>query len=86
MRILTRYVLSEFLKVLLVSLAGMTLMLLLVGIIREALNQGLGVKQTLMLIPYVLPDVLRFTVPAAMLFAGCSVFGRLASANESHRH
>ena len=82
MRILTRYVLSEFLKVLLVSLAGMTLMLLLVGIIREALNQGLGVKQTLMLIPYVLPDVLRFTVPAAMLFAGCSVFGRLASANE----
>ncbi len=82
MRILTRYVLSEMLKVFLVSLAGMTLFLLLVGLFREAYNQGLGVQQVLLLIPYVLPEALRFSVPATILFAACSVFGRLASANE----
>ena len=82
MRILTRYVLSELLKVFLVALAGMTLFLLLVGLFREAYNQGLGLKQVLLLIPYVLPEALRFSVPATILFAACSVFGRLASSNE----
>lgn len=82
MRILTRYVLSELLKVFLVALAGMTLFLLLVGLFREAYNQGLGLKQVLLLIPFVLPEALRFSVPATILFAACSVFGRLASANE----
>ena len=72
MRILTRYVLSELLKVFLVSLAGMTLFLLLVGLFREAYNQGLGLKQVLQLIPYVLPEALRFSVPATMLFAAAA--------------
>ncbi len=82
MRILTRYVLSELLKAFLVALAGMTLFLLLVGLFREAYNQGLGLQQVFQLIPYVLPEALRFSVPATILFAACSVFGRLASANE----
>ena len=82
MRILTRYVLAELLKVFLVALTGLTLFLLLIGLFREAYYQGLGLKQVLMLIPYVLPEALRFAIPATILFAACSVFGRLASANE----
>jgi lipopolysaccharide export system permease protein len=82
MPIITRYVLSELLKVFLVSLAGMTLFFLLFGLVKEAYQEGLGLKQILLLIPYVLPDALRFSVPATILFGACSVFGRLASGNE----
>jgi lipopolysaccharide export system permease protein len=82
MRILTRYVLFELLKVFLVSLTGMTLFFLLVGVFKEAYLQGLGFKQVLLLIPYVLPQALLFAIPAAVLFGACSVFGRLASGNE----
>jgi lipopolysaccharide export system permease protein len=82
MRILTRYVLLELLKVFLVSVTGMTLLFLMVGLIREAYLNGLGVKQIVMLLPYVLPEALQFAVPATTLFAACSVFGRMASSNE----
>ena len=82
MRILTRYILAELLKVFLAALAGVTLMFLLFGVLKEAYLEGLGFKQVLLLIPYVLPEAMRFSVPAAMLFAGCNVFGRLSSANE----
>ncbi len=82
MRILTRYVLTELIEVFLVSVTGMTIFMLLIGLFREAYNQGLGLKQVVLLIPYVLPDALRFAVPATILFAACSVFGRLASSNE----
>ncbi|MCC7085992.1 MAG: LptF/LptG family permease [Pirellulales bacterium] len=82
MRILTRYVMFELLKVFLVSVAGMTLLFILVGVFREAYSNGLGAKQIFMLLPYVLPEALQFAVPATTLFAACSVFGRLASSNE----
>ena len=82
MRILTRYVLFELIKVFLVALTGMTLFMVLVGVSREALSQGLGLKQILMLIPYILPDALRFAVPGTILFAACSTYGRLAASNE----
>jgi lipopolysaccharide export system permease protein len=82
MRILTRYVLLELLKVFLVSAAGMTLLFILVGVIQQAYMNGLGAKQIALLLPYVLPQALQFSVPATTLFAVCSVFGRLASGNE----
>ncbi|HEX3999214.1 MAG TPA: LptF/LptG family permease [Pirellulales bacterium] len=82
MRILTRYVLFELIKVFLIALTGMTLFMVLVGVVREAYSQGLGLKQILLLIPYILPDSLRFAVPGTVLFATCSVYGRMASTNE----
>jgi lipopolysaccharide export system permease protein len=82
MRILTRYILAETLKVFLVSLAGMTLFFLLFGLVKEAYLEGLGLKQVFLLIPFVLPDALRFSVPATILFAACNVFGRMSSGNE----
>ncbi len=82
MKILTRYVLIELVKVFAVSLAGMTLFMILVGVMKEAYSQGLGLKQVALLIPYVLPEALRFAVPGTILLATCSVYGRLASANE----
>ncbi len=82
MRILTRYVLFELLKVFLVALTGITMFMLLVGVGREAYLQGLGLKQIILLIPYILPDMLTFSIPGTILFAACSVYGRMASSNE----
>jgi lipopolysaccharide export system permease protein len=82
MRLITRYVLLELLKVFAVTLAVMTVLMLLVGAAQEAVVQGLGPGPVLRLIPYLLPNALRFAVPGTVLFAACSVFGRMAGWNE----
>jgi lipopolysaccharide export system permease protein len=82
MKILTRYVLSELLQVFLVALTALTLFMLIVGLVKEAQQQGLGLLQIVMLVPYVLPEAMRFAVPGTMLFAVASVFGRLSASNE----
>ena len=75
MKIITRYVLVELLLVFLVALTALKLFKLVVGLVREAQQQGLGLVQILMLVPYVLPEAMRFAVPGTMLFAVASVFG-----------
>jgi len=82
MKIITRYVLFDLLQVFLVALSALTLFMLVVGLVREAQQQGLGLVQILMLVPYVLPEAMRFAVPGTMLFAVASVFGRMSAANE----
>ena len=82
MKIMTRYVLSEMLQVFLVALTALTLFMLVIGLAKEAQQQGLGLMQILALVPFVLPDAMRFAVPGTMLFAVASVFGRLSSSNE----
>ena len=80
--IIKRYVLAELLKVFVISLTSLTALLLLVGVMRQTLDEGLGLKHTLCLIPYLLPDALRFTVPATGLFAAACVYGRMSNFNE----
>lgn len=82
MKIITRYVLFDLLQVFLVALSALTLFMLVVGLVREAQQQGLGLTQIVMLVPYVLPEAMRFAVPGTMLFAVASVFGRMSAANE----
>lgn len=79
---LTRYVVGELLKVFLVTLTGMTCLMLIVGLAQEAIRQGLGPEPILRLVPYAIPNALRFAVPGTILFAACSVYGRLAASNE----
>jgi len=79
---LTRYILVQLLAVFLVSLGGITALMLIVGVVREAHDMGLGLYPVLRLLPYILPDALRFAVPATILFAATFVFGRMASTNE----
>jgi lipopolysaccharide export system permease protein len=82
MKIITRYVLSELLQVFLVTLSALTLFMLLVFLVQRAQQEGLGLMQILPLIPYILPDAMRYAVPATMLFAVASVFGRMSASNE----
>jgi len=82
MKIIHRYVLGELLQVFLVTLTALTLFMLVVGLVKEAHQQGLGLVQILLLVPYVLPEAMRFAVPGTMLFAAASVFGRMSASNE----
>ena len=82
MYIFTRYVLSQLLAVFLIAISAITTVMLLFVIIRELHLQGLQFSQITELLPYILPDALRFAIPATSLFAACLVFGRLASSNE----
>ncbi len=82
MWLMSRYILSELLKVFLVTLMGMTMVLLLAGVTQEAVRQGLGLGPILRLMPYFLPNALVFAVPGTILFAACSVYGRMSAENE----
>jgi len=82
MRILTSYVLTEVLKVFLAALVILTLMMIMFGVVREAREQGLELQQVIKIIPYILPDALRYTVPGTILFAVSSVYGRMSGSNE----
>ncbi len=72
----------ELCKVFLMSLVGITGLLLMAGIIAEASQQGLGPRQILAAIPLLIPSTLPYTIPATTLFATSVVYGRLAADNE----
>jgi lipopolysaccharide export system permease protein len=80
--ILHRMILWELVKVFLMSLVGITGILLMAGIVAEASQQGLGPGQILAAIPLLIPSTLPYTIPATTLFAACVVYGRLAADNE----
>jgi lipopolysaccharide export system permease protein len=70
------------LKVFTVTLLAMTAVLLLAGVAQEAVREGLSLLPILRLIPYFLPNALVFAVPGTILFAACSVYGRMSADNE----
>jgi lipopolysaccharide export system permease protein len=80
--ILFRMILWELSKVFVLSLVGITGILLMAGIIAEASQQGLGPRQILAAIPLLIPSTLPYTIPATTLFATCVVYGRLSADNE----
>ena len=82
MSIFHRYVLTELLKVFGLALGVLTLIFILLGLVREAQEQGLAPAQVVQLIPFVLPDALRYTVPATVLLAVSLVYGRMSGSNE----
>jgi lipopolysaccharide export system permease protein len=82
MRILTRYVLFELIKVFLLTLTGFTVVIYVALIGKEAVDKGIGLGPLLQMCPYLLTQALQFAVPATMLLATTSVFGRMASYHE----
>src|SRR4051794_32031072 len=80
--ILHRTIFWELTRVFLLSLLGITGILLMAGIVAEASKHGLGPTQILAIIPLIVPSTLPYTIPATTLFATCVVYGRLAHDNE----
>src|SRR6516164_7599256 len=75
-------ILWEVFKVFVMSLIGITGILLMAGIVAEASQQGLAPTQILAAIPLLIPSTLPYTIPATTLFAACVAYGRLAADNE----
>jgi lipopolysaccharide export system permease protein len=82
MRILTRYVLMDLLKVFTLVLTGLTLLIFIGLIGKEAVDKGLGLGPLLRMTPYLLPQAMQFAVPGTMLLATTTVYGRMSSYNE----
>ena len=82
MGILRRYVVFETLQSFGVALIALLLVMTLGGGVKEAWSQGLPLDLMLSSLAYILPESLRFLLPGCLLFAVCSVFGRMAAANE----
>jgi len=78
----TRYVLSQLVLTFLITLVGMTFVMVFGIMAKQGMRQGLGLESILRLLPYALPSALRFSVPASLLLAACSVYGRMSSDNE----
>lgn len=81
-RLLQRYIYGELLRVFLVAVTAMTVVLVIVGLIREVAQHGLGPVQMLQIMPFVAPSLLPFTIPATFLLAVSMVYGRMAASNE----
>ena len=82
MKILTRYVVFDLLKVFLLILTGLTLMIFIILLGKQAVENGLGLGPLIRITPYILPDAMQFAVPGTMLLATTYVYGRLSSYNE----
>jgi lipopolysaccharide export system permease protein len=82
MRIFTRYVLSQLTKLFLLALIALTSLLLIGVIVKEAVERNLPPAAVLRLIPYILPEVLRITVPVCLLLATTSLYSRMSGSNE----
>jgi lipopolysaccharide export system permease protein len=79
--ILHRYVLRELAKSFLMSfLVVVTVMLL--GAVYKPLRHGLGFGHLTRFLPYMLPDLLVWVIPAALLASCVMTYGRLSADNE----
>jgi lipopolysaccharide export system permease protein len=78
MKMLQRYILGELLRVFLLLIVVLTVMLVFLGVFREAAERGLGAVQILQILPFIVPSMLPFTIPATLLLSVCVVYGRLS--------
>jgi lipopolysaccharide export LptBFGC system permease protein LptF len=80
--ILHRYIFRELLRIFLPTVVALTLILSLGSVLRPVQEYGVGPRQVVHLMGYLLPITLTFVLPMAALFAGTLVYGRLTSDNE----
>lgn len=82
MNAITRTITIDLLRVFLVTLTGLTSVIMLVFVIQDMIRESLTPLTALQLIPYAVPGALIFAIPGTMLFAVCTVYGRMAADNE----
>jgi len=85
MKILRNYILKEFFGPFFVSLAVLTLVMLLGNLVRLAdliINKGVDILSVSKLFIFLMPALLTYTLPLAVLVAVLLSIGRLSSDNE----
>jgi lipopolysaccharide export system permease protein len=79
---LHRSIVLDTLKVFAATTLVAMLLMTLGGGAKEGISRGLPPTLVLRIMPYLLPEVLRFVIPGCLLFAVCSVYGQMSAANE----
>ncbi|PQO43533.1 LptF/LptG family permease [Blastopirellula marina] len=82
MRTIQTYVVWEVFKIFMLCLIASVLLMVVGGGLNEGLKKGLPPGIILGMMPYFVPEMLRFTIPGCLLFAICTVFGRMSASNE----
>jgi len=80
--LIQRYVFGELIRTFLFVLSAVTVLTVFVGVFQQAMEKGLKFERALAILPYVIPSMLPFTIPAALLMTVCLVYGRLAGDHE----
>ena len=80
MRRFNLYVVWEVTKLFVVALIAFTTLIMLAGVVQQLVSQGLGPLAIFQLLPFILPISLQYALPATLLFAVCSVYGRISAA------
>ena len=83
MGMFNRYIIWEISKLFVIALVAFTTIILLAGLAQQLISQGLGPWTVLEMIPSYLPISMQFAIPATLLFAVCSVYGRISADNET---
>jgi lipopolysaccharide export system permease protein len=78
----SRYILREVLSLTTIMLISSTMIIMLGVVMHQLLSAGLGIRAFLQMLPYATVISLQFAVPSSLLFAVCSVYGRMAADNE----
>ena len=76
------YILRELTKMFLLAIAGITMILVVFGVMRQAQSEGLTPQQILTVLPYLIPVSMPITIPVTALLAVTQVYGRMAADNE----
>lgn len=82
MTTIQRQIAKDVVVVFAVSLLVITMLVMFIGVAREAINQGLGLAGVVRLLPFALPNALSLAVPGTALFSVCLVYGRMSADNE----
>ena len=85
MKILHRYVITEFIPPTILALFVFTFILIMERLfdsINLLISKGVSLSSVLQLLAYVLPSILVYTIPMAVLAGTLICFGRLSSDNE----
>jgi lipopolysaccharide export system permease protein len=80
--LLQRYILGELTRTLLFVLFCLTALVNVVGVFQTATERGLAAPQVWEVLPYIVPSMMPFTIPAALLLTVCLVYGRMAGDQE----
>jgi lipopolysaccharide export system permease protein len=82
MDLINRYVMRDTLIMFFVAIVVTISLMTLFGGVQEGLRNNLPPDVIARVMPYLVPETLRFVTPACLLIGVCGVFGRMAASNE----
>lgn len=82
MRTINRYIMKEVLQTFVFAFLGMTALLIIVGLVREMMDNSVPLDRIMRLIPFVMLEMSRISIPVTFLLAVTTCFARMSGNNE----